>query len=57
MDSPSESYRLFPRLFHLPAFSLDAFPFTNEELEESGLLGEGEFLGHFAPIPHLPSPL
>ena len=44
MDSPSGSYRLFPRLFHLPAFSLDTLPFTNEELDKAGLRGEGESL-------------
>lgn len=42
MDPPSECYHLFPRLSHLPAFSLEAFPFTDEELDAAGLLGEGE---------------
>jgi hypothetical protein len=51
MDTPSESYRLFP-LSHLPAFSLDALPFTNEQLDEAGLLGEGESLSHFAHLSH-----
>jgi hypothetical protein len=56
MDPPSECYRLFPRLSHLPAFYLEAFPFTNEELDAAGLRGEGEFLIIFRVYPtyHLP---
>lgn len=41
--SPIRSRHLFHN-FHLPAFSLDAFPFTDEDLDEAGLLGEGESL-------------
>ena len=52
MDNTSERYRIFPRLSHLPAFSLESFPFTDEELNAAGLLGEGESLTHFARLPH-----
>ena len=52
MASPSESYRLFPRLFHLLAFSLDALPFTNDELDKAGLRGQGESLSHFVRLSH-----
>ena len=52
MDPPSECYHLFTRLPHLPAFSLEAFPFTNEELDAAGLRGEGKSLGHFTRLSH-----
>jgi hypothetical protein len=42
MDPPSECYRHFPRLSHLPAFPLGAFPSTIEQLDAAGLRGEGE---------------
>ncbi|KAH9019293.1 hypothetical protein EDB84DRAFT_1566133 [Lactarius hengduanensis] len=43
----TESHRL-SRLFHSPAFSLETFPFSDKELDEAGLRGEGESLSHFA---------
>ena len=52
MDPPSECRHLFPRLSHLPASSLEAFPFTDEELDAAGLRGEGEHLSHFACLSH-----
>jgi hypothetical protein len=51
MDTLSECHRLFPRLSHLPAFSLDGLPFTKEQLIEAGLLDEGESLGHLRVYP------
>jgi hypothetical protein len=47
MDPRSECYCILPCLSHLPVFSLDALPFTDEELAEAGLLGEGKSLSHF----------
>lgn len=52
MDPPSGYYRLLPRLSRLPSFSLEALPFTIEELDQAGLWGEGESISHVARPSH-----
>jgi hypothetical protein len=46
---PSESYRPLLRLFHTD-FTLEAFPYTDDELKEAGVLGEGESRGDLASL-------
>ena len=36
------------RLFHLPAFSLEAIELTDQELEDAGLMGYGKSRRRFA---------
>jgi hypothetical protein len=53
MSSHSEPYCRFPCLSYLPAFSLEPFPFSDEQLDAAGLRGEGESLSHFAHLSHI----
>ena len=49
MDTPSESYRRLIHLFHTDQhYPFEAFPFTEEELNKAGLLGDDESLRLFA---------
>ena len=54
MDSLRESYHLFPRCSTLTSIFFEAFPFTDKEMSEAGLLGDGEFLSLLRVYTHLP---